>query len=214
VDAEGRGETLTLSEILTEVYARGVDYLAQDSAGQTRAKLWVNQVYTEEICGSAPWPFLETVATGTSPLSVTDLQDVLYVMDTTNHVRLESSDLRDLIDRDVDATTTTGNPNSYYFDGSALTVYPASSGASLSVRYIKTPAELVNDTDEPIFPSRFHYLIVEGAMKYAYRDSDNYEAAEAVRATFESGLARMKDAMFSRNLDDVQFVQATDVHDG
>lgn len=199
----------TFLELQTEFYARGFDYLNQDSAGRTRAKRWLNEAFIEDVCDPHPWPFLETSTTAVAPVSISDLRDVLYVVDQTNSNTLDFSDLRDVIDLDVNPGRA-GAPNSFYFDGNTLSVYPTSSSAVLTVRYIKVPAELVDDNDVPEMPGRFHPLIVEGAIIRAYMDSDNYEAVAAVQARFDRRMERMVDSMFSRNLGGTQFVTATE----
>jgi len=205
---------MTFLELRTELFARGVDYLNQDAAGTTRAKRWLNEAYIEDVCDEQPWPFLETTVTGTAPLSIADVKDVLYVVDTTNKTRLSSTDIRDVVDVDTDPLTA-GTPHSYYLNGaSSLAVYPTNTTVSLSVRYVKVPAELSADGDVPVLPARFHPMIVDGAMVRAYRDNDEWEAAGQAQQAFDARLGRMTDAMFSRSFDDSQFVQRLGEHDG
>jgi hypothetical protein len=202
---------MTFAQMLTEFYARGFDYLSLDAAGQTRAKRMLNESYLE-LAAAHPWPFLETTVSGTAPLTISNLGDVLYVVDTTNDVRLPLLDVRGVVPDDPDLDDT-GSPRGYYLDGSStLRVWPASTSASLSVRYIKVPAELSADGDELDVPSRFQGLVVDGAVVRALVDSDNYEAAAALQTLLDARVARMSDALFSRSFDS-QYVQRAMAHE-
>jgi hypothetical protein len=199
---------VTFEELLNELYARGFNYLDQDAAGQARAERWINEAYLE-LCDLRAWPFLLTTATGVSPLTISDVGKVLYVVDTTNETVLRPMDKRSLVDNDP-ALDDTGNPDSWYLDDeTTLTVHPPDTSVSLSVRYARVPSELSDDDDEPVVPSRFQYLIVDGAVIKAYKDSDNFLAASALRAEYERGIQAMETAMFHRNFSGPEFIVVT-----
>jgi len=203
---------VTFLEMLTELYARGFDYLNQDDAGRTRAKRWLNESY-EELASAEPWPFLEATTSGTAPLTISDLGDVIYVEDTTSDNRLHLLDVRGVVDDDPDVDDQ-GTPEGYYLDGiSTLRVWPANSSVTVSVRDTKVPGELSADGDEPLVPSRFQGLIVDGAVIRAYTDSDNFESAAALQQQVDVRLLKMTDALFSRSFDS-QFVVRTGEHEG
>lgn len=194
---------MNLEAIRTEIADRGFDF--DDST--TRLDYWINRAY-HQFCTREAWPFLETTTTGSSPLTITNLRAALSVVDTTNDAKLSPADIRSLSDEDptLDAT---GYPESWYMDGSALTVYPSSSSVSLAVRYIKVPEDLSSNSDEPIIPVRFHYALVDGALVYAYRDTDNFEAAAQTREAFNEAIIEATEELLVVNFDSASSIQIT-----
>lgn len=168
---------MNLLDLRSEVAARGFDF---DTP--TRVNAWVNRVL-HRAYERHPWPFLETTTTGVSPLTISDVRNVLSVVDTVTKEPLSWEDPRALLERDP-TLAATGNPTSWYLEGSALTVYPANTTDTLSVRYIKVAPDLSADSDSPLFPTRFHYCLVDGAVAMAYEDTDNFDAASICWASF------------------------------
>ena len=162
---------MNLGTARTELLARGFDYLSSSRANTmlTNAK----NAFEDEWS----WPWLEATTTGTAPLTISDLKDVLSVVDTTNQVQLTGLDARDITDRDA-IVTTAGSPDSWWLDGeTTLRVYPTSTSVQLSVRYVKFSPELANDSDTPLIPVRYHPVWLDYAVVEAYLDSDNFDAA-------------------------------------
>lgn len=191
---------MTFAEIQSEFYSRGFDYLNQDTAGQTRAKRWINQSYLD-LCERYHWPFLYADTSGTAPLTITDLRAVLEVTDRTTDRKLDSIDRRDLTDMFPDLPDS-GSPSWYYLDSStSLAVYPASTTDTIQVRYLKVPAELSVAADEPVVPARFQDLIVDGAVIRGYKDSDNFESAALLTGLYELALEAMVLSLLVRTLD-------------
>lgn len=184
---------MTFAELKTELEARGFDYLSD-----TRQGYFLNRAY-HRVCDREPWPFLEGTATGTSPLTISDARAVLSVVSTTSAEVLQWEDIRTLRESDP-SLSQSGVPYCWYFEGTDLTAYPSSSD-TLSVRYIKVPTDLTNNSDEPVFPARYHYALVDGACTYAYRDSDNLEAASATEDEFEKAILEMTDSLLVVNYD-------------
>ena len=154
-----------------ELKARGADYLTD-----ARALIMLNNA-KNALEDEMAWPWLEATATGPAPLTISDLKDVLSVVDTTNQRQLTGLDARDITDRDA-IVTTSGTPDSWWLDGTTtLKVYPTSTSAQLSVRYVKFSPELSVGSDTPLIPVRYHALWVDYAMVEAYLDSDNFDAA-------------------------------------
>src|SRR5436309_35616 len=100
----------TLGTARTELFARGFDYL-----GTPRANTFLEEA-NQELNEMSAWPWLEATTTGTGTVAVSDLRDVLYVLDTTNQNQLEPADIRDLVEIDANFQTTTGTPTNYYLD--------------------------------------------------------------------------------------------------
>lgn len=179
---------MDFSELKTEFYARGTDYLSEDGEGVARAERWLNQAY-REICNLHPWPFLWVSVTGTGgQIAIADLRRVVYVQDASGYY-LQPTSVEQLINEDgITDLTTTGTPAYWYRDNTGIKTYPV--GGNLSATYVKRVAPLTG-TDSPIFDEEYHNLIVDRAMIKAYQDGDNFEAAAALREEFNSEIQAM-----------------------
>lgn len=161
-------------------------------AGKARVKRFLNFGYLTEICGAEDWPFLEDTEEGVAPLKVTDLRSISEVIDSTQERKLLPMDRRTITDTYGAILTTPGTPAFYYLStGLTVNVFPANTTDTLAVDYYKVPAELAKDTDEPLLPERWHYLLVTAAEIPAYRERNNYEAANNSRTELERGLTEM-----------------------
>jgi hypothetical protein len=185
---------MNFSELKTEFYARGTDYLNEDAQGVARAERWLNQAY-REIVNLHAWPFLQTVATGAADAGfvvVPDLRKILYVTDSSGGQNpgtpLKRVSIEDLQAESANVSQT-GTPELYWLDGAeTIMAYPV--GGTISVRYVKRVAPMTG-TDVPIFDEEYHNLIVDKAMIKAYVDSDNFEAAAALRDEVNLTLSAM-----------------------
>lgn len=174
---------MTFAELQTELYARGTSYLNEDDAGRTRAKRFIN-AGRAELDRAFLWPWREATASGAAPLTITDL-GVIESVTNSSGGSLGKADRQSL------DLTATGTATSYYADWSTgsrvVNVNPAS-GETITVRYWKTTPDLVDDADEPLSPDDAHYLIVDLAMRRAYRDDDAHDLATAVQQEIDSQL--------------------------
>ena len=190
---------MTFAELKTEFFARGTDYLNEDSEGVARAERWLNQAY-REILNLHSWRFLQTSATGTASagyVSIPDLRKIRFVVNTdagsSPGQPLQRVSLDDLV-RDGDTESSpTGTPVYYYVDdsGGLPVVQSFPLGGTLKVYYIKRVGAMVGADDAPVFDEEYHNLIVDRAMIKAYVDSDNFEAAAALRQESNVGLSAM-----------------------
>lgn len=180
---------MNFTELKTEFYARGTNYLEEDAAGVTRAELWLNQGY-REILNLQPWPFLKATTTGSAGagfVSIPDLRRVAWVKNAETGFALTRATADELADEDVDLTLP-GAPEFYYVNGPEVRAYPL--GGTLFVSYYKRMPPLTG-TDSPVFDEEYHLLIVDKAMIFAYIDGDNFEAAAALRAELDLRLSAM-----------------------
>lgn len=191
---------LDFTALQTELYARGFNYLNDAGAGTTRAKRWINEAM-HEINDQEDWLFLQTTSTGTAPLTISDLDTVLSVYDSTQQRSLGRESAGDLVDRFGDLTTT-GTPLFYYVTSNTLNVYPANTTDSLSVRYFKVQTDLSSGSDVPLMPDRYRQAIVEFAAAKAYIDSDNPDMAMVCRQVGQAIVDRMKQSQ----VDPQQFI--------
>lgn len=181
---------MTFKQLYEEVIARGFDNIANEEGGEARIKRWINQAY-REIIDFRAWAFLEASKEGKAPLTISDLGHVLSVVNLTSESRLDYATVAALRRYDP-ALSGSGTATQWYLDGEhELKAYPIDASSTLLVRYLKVPADLKEDNDEPAIPSGYHGVIVDGACVRAYQPSDNYEAAGFLRQEFTRGLRNM-----------------------
>jgi hypothetical protein len=194
---------MNLGTMRTEVMARGYDFLSS-----TRVNQFLNWSY-KEICRYMPWPFLETSATGASPLTITDLGSVLSVVGSLSDVPLQAVDRRQVLISDDDLNDT-GTPEIFWLENNTLNVWPGSSTDTVTVQYIKSPPDLSADSDVPVIPADYHELIVDGAVLRAQKDNDNYDSYQVSRQVWQSELDLMVQAIMGRDLSGPSWITVTD----
>lgn len=187
---------MNFAALTTELSDRGFSYLSSARLGQ-----YINVAY-HELCDLEDWPFLATDTSGASPLTISDIRNVLSVHDSAGNGNLVARDRRDLVESYRDLTTA-GTPRFFYLDGSVLRTYPV--GGTLAVRYIKVPADLTG-TDTPLVPARFHYVIVDIAARRAYVDADAFDKAQGVQAEVDRMVGIMRDSLLQTQTQDDLFV--------
>lgn len=199
---------MKFEELQTEVFERGFDDLNDAGIGLTRVRRWLNSAY-RELNDFTSWPYLEATKEGVAPLTIADLAHVLSVVDLTHENQLDPADRRAIVGIDPKITSK-GIAVSWFMEGSeTLRVYPLDTTSSFAVRYLKVPAELVAAGDVPILPAVYHELIVEGAVIRAYKNRDNYEAAQFVRQEWRLGVEGMVKALIKRNFDEEKTILRT-----
>lgn len=185
---------MDFAALQTEFFARGFDYLNDAGTGLTRAKRWINDSYNE-ICQTADWPFLETSTSGAAPQTLSDLRKVISVHDATNHLPLRPTTRKWIVSTFGDTASVTGSPRFYYVQNTTVNAYPQS--GTITIYYLNVPTDLSGSTDTPVIPTRFHDLIVDGAVKRAYEDSDNFTEAQALGQSIAARLENMRSALLT-----------------
>lgn len=185
---------MDLSDAREALLARGFSYLEP-----ARADIMLNNA-KNELEDTYPWPWLETTATGTAPLSFDDLKYVLYVVDTTNQQELVGSEAPLLVDQDP-SISTSGTPLYWWLDGTTtLNLYPTNTSVQLSVRYVKFSPELSDDGQTtPLIPERYHPIWVDLAAVEAYKDDDEQDRANALLVDVQRRIQQMIVVYASRN---------------
>lgn len=186
---------MNLLAIRNEIRERGYDDLSD-----TRLNYFVNRAL-HSLAGRANWPFLQADASRTAPLTINDLAKVLSVRNLTTGTMLRGEDPRTVLERDPDSEVT-GSPELFYLPAeSTVAVWPDSNSDLIAVRYLKFLPDLSADADIPGIPSRYHSLIVDGAVAFALLpDRDAQEEALALRAQWEADIQDMKGDLLDRNL--------------
>lgn len=184
----------TYIALAAEFAARGYDYL--DS---TRVSRYINRGYLA-LCDEYPWPFLETELTAqTAPVTIADLDQVLYVADATNNQEIYGEDQRTVSAADP-ARSASGSPLSWYITGgTVLNLYPANTSVSLTIRYIKVPTEISGST-EPLVPQRYRNLITDYAVYLALKDNDEWDAAMAAKTLWDAEVQKMYARLAHQNM--------------
>jgi hypothetical protein len=137
------------------------------------------------------WPWLEESITGSAPLTIADLKQILYVIDADQECLLEGTTALSVVTNESLSDGGTQNPRMWYLDGEdTLSVYPANTTNDLQVRYYRFSPEL-SGTDTPLIPTRYHNLWVDLAMVNVYEDSDDAQAAAALRADCQQRLGQL-----------------------
>lgn len=190
----------TLLTLRTEVQARGFDYLTN-----SRIDRFINDAYVR-LCNTALWPFRELTVSGAAPLTIADLGVLASVVDTANgNNSLAWRDRRTLVDLYGDLATA-GSPTYFYIeDGTTLRTYPV--GGTLTVRYWKRAVKLVNDGDVSIVPDDYSDVLIDMAVRRAYIDSDNFAAANALKADVDERIGQMMVDLLVQQVHDDNYIE-------
>jgi hypothetical protein len=179
-----------LSDARTELAGRGFDYLET-----TRMDIMLNRAVVD-FEDFYPWPWLRKTVTGALPLTITDLKFVLSVYDSN---ATELFGINDSADFD---RTETGTPSGWWIDDTGgspvLTANPVGA-ATVTVRYVAESSSLVNPTDSPKIPSRYHAIWIDQAVVYAYEDSDNFAAATQLQQQVNGRLQQLVERYETRD---------------
>ncbi|HEX6456232.1 MAG TPA: hypothetical protein VF009_06900 [Solirubrobacterales bacterium] len=199
---------MTFKELYEEAAERGFNDLLRSEAQKARLKRWVNQAI-REIIDIAPWPFLETVIEGSAPLLAENLGHVLSVTNRTTETVLTFSDRRLVVGRDP-ALDNTGVAEQWYLEGgNTIHTYPLDSSANLRVRYVQAPVELKADDERTIIPFAYQDLIIDGTVIRAYKNRDEFEAAQFTRQEWERGIKGLTHALLKPNYDNEKTIVRT-----
>lgn len=177
---------MNLAQGQQAVMDRGFDYLSAP-----RLTLMLNNAKdTFEDYYAWPWLFDSFVDLGT-PLEIVNLKLMLSVKLANTQMELLGLSVQQALQDGTDLTLP-GTPSYWWLEGAGrLHVWPGD-GAHVSGVYIRDSDPLVEPTDEPLIPERYHPLWIDLAVVDAYKDSDNFSAAQLLRADIN---ARMQDVI-------------------
>ena len=77
-------------------------------------------------------------------------------------------------------------------------VAPADKAYQLVYEYYRLPVDLLNATDVPTVPEQFRYIIVDGAMHYAYMFRGETQEAMFMQQRFEQEIKQMRSLYINR----------------
>lgn len=179
---------MNFSELVAAFQSRGFDYLTTPEC-----EALVNDGYRLDICEAADWEFLSTTVSGTSPLEISDLRSIEYVINTTQERKMKARDRRFITDFNPKLSNPGNSVYYYVTGGNTVNLYPVSED-TMEVRYYKIAPKLTS-SDTPLLPERFHTLIVDAAVARGYESSDDYELAQSARSAFLSRLQVAEEAL-------------------
>lgn len=164
--------------------------------------LFINEAY-QEINREADWPFLRAQTTITTVVNQPTYTLPAGVADNSiASVAILSNDVnrRQLKPRSRYSTDDSPGPyligraKEYSVWNGVIEFYPTpDSVETINLRYFSEPANLVNNTDSPIFDAKFHSLVAYGAsVRVLIREGDDTERRGYYNLQFQNGMEQMK----------------------
>jgi len=180
---------VNLGDIRNEAMRNGFDPIL---FGTARMNQFINDGY-QYICSQtnytgdeATLDFPTAASQGLYPQPA-DASDIRNLRDADRNLELVSTALRRL---DRSNPSATGRPTAYALNGANFQLFPTPDGIyNLECRYWRIPAALVADTDIPIIPIMWHWLLWSWAVAQAFRAEDDVQRAGAWDARFAKGLS-------------------------
>ena len=127
--------------------------------------------------------------------------------DTLNNptVKLTELDYNEYLDRFVDleyatSTSVRGLPSRVFrTPGQEFGIInPPDQNYELVYEYYRLPVDLINDTDVPSIPEQFRYVIVNGAMYFAYMFRGESQESNMMQSRFEQEIKQMRSLYINR----------------
>jgi hypothetical protein len=120
--------------------------------------------------------------------------------------KLKTVVYEDYLDKFVDAEYNTSNTGIrtlpylvFRSPSMEYGVYPPPDKAyEIVYEYYRLPVDLINATDVPSTPEQFRYIIIDGAMYYAYMFRGNTQDAQLQFVRFEEGIKNMRTLYINR----------------
>ena len=197
---------MNLSQLRTHVRSL-VAIASTDIISDADLTTFINEAYLE-IMRDADWPFLrnETTlnlvigqASYTLPAGVgeTSIASVAVLSDDANRRQLRPRS-RYSVD-DTMGPLINDKPLEYNTWRGDIQFWPTPSRTeTVTIRYFSEPVELVNNTDTPVFESKFHTLIAYGAaVRVLYREGDDTERRAYYNTQYRTGIEQMKEDYLS-----------------
>jgi hypothetical protein len=170
---------------------------------------FVNQVQND-ISERHPFSWRETLPTTVTTIPnqaylntssyLPDFGDPLDAVELSTPRKLVYSRQWDLNLLDPDyvkaSPTRLGVPTNYYVDSASQRIYfyPVPDGAyQVSVRYLKSPPEISNNSASLFIPSQYHHVVASGVESLAWQLDEDLNSANAANQRYEAGIQRMID---------------------
>lgn len=146
-----------------------------------------------------PWPWLDATLTGPAPLDIADLKHVRKVTDGAG-VGLWGLEADHV---DMAAAATIGAAPYWYLQDTVaehvnVCLLPAT-GETITVDYTRQSPELTAPDAEPLIPVRYHSMWIDWSVVQAYKDSDNFAAAQALQGDINARMQLIVERYETRN---------------
>lgn len=168
-----------------------------DSNYRPVVKIWINEAQ-RDVCLRADLStqFTTSTITTTAGTQGYALPSNYARLGEKGNLSIPTYDeiLNELEDQDDfdDTTPSSGKPTSYIIIGATLYLYPTPDAVySLTLRYYKLPADLVNNTDEPEIPEQYHHLLEHYAQRKAYERESDRDMAQYHAGIYETEMAKL-----------------------
>jgi len=163
---------------------------------------YINDAYQEAL-GNDPWPFLIARATfntvnAQSDYTATDMALTDLEMPRLLAVMSAGVDLEELQPQHYfqlqpyGASPSTASTSLLHYtilEGTKLVLWPTPSAAqAVQIVYVKLASDLTDDANIPVFPSRYHFVLKWGGLKYLYLKIGDTDSATDVGKKFSDGI--------------------------
>jgi hypothetical protein len=185
------GQIETFGELVNEVLQFGFNDGPQ--VNRKRVENWINEAQKKAARKVLAAEFQEThvytLIQGTFKYALPEgflrVQDIYY---PELVCRLKAIDLQQF-DETAPAKFE-GPPENYTIFGNELWVFPTPNNSTdtLEFRFIKTPAQLVHESDVPVMDKDYSQVLVDYAVMKAFEAEDDTEAAQAHKARWKEEL--------------------------
>jgi hypothetical protein len=169
---------MQFSDLKTALSERGFDDFSDTKLGRL-----INEG-RRELDRMDLWPWLEASATGTAPMTITDLGEIEAVINTSRDDELLLPHEYQRLLAAYGDLSTTGVPVYYYRSRPSgdpvVATYPTSSD-TIGVQYWKVTTDLSGASDEPAAPDELHPLILDISTRRAWREKNQHDEARAIQ---------------------------------
>jgi hypothetical protein len=196
---------MLVTEMITQIDAHGLGDLAE------AVKLQAINDAQDDFCSRHPWPFLETAAnistvSGNWNLTLpVDFMTVISVYNVTTrmplkYLRYETVHAQSGAEI---ASVAQDSPYSFHFAGSELRLFPTPAAVeTIRLLYLKTPATIDDTADTLTVPTRFHRIILMGALSYLYMINDDDGLSDRFQRRYEDRIVQALNNAFVRQYSD------------
>lgn len=190
---------MNLSEARGALANRGFDYLSGASMNL------ILNFARNDLEDYWDWPWLRTTVIAPTPITLNDLKYIRLVKDGYGNELLGLEDRVAGMGATPTASVLAASGGRWWYlrdsgpDNTVLDVTPNGTVVNLTVAYTVQSPELTADNDVPRIPARYHGLWIDHAVVHAYKDSDNFPAAQALRQDIETRLRTLVERYEVRN---------------
>lgn len=215
---------MDVSELLEIVDEQGFDDVDVD------IKVNYIQMAIDDICGAAPWPFLDgtitmDAANGTHFDQATgEMKQLTGVaraiskivpLGTSFTQRIRWIRRDEHLDQHSQNLLETGNPSNYFMFGEKFYLFPIPSSGTFQIDYVRIHPAITSASPETdiLIPARRHEAILLRTIYRLYAQDEDHESAGAFKAQYDEYILMMREDMFKKQYDTPDTIFVTDPDD-